>query len=65
MDNQWRSIPGGVILTALALLTAASFAGLLAPPAAVSCSPVRPADDSQFELESPNNRRCPDADCSC
>jgi hypothetical protein len=58
MDNQWRSIPGGVTLTALTLLAAASFTGLLAPPAAIACSPARPA-----EIESPIER-APEDPCS-
>lgn len=53
MDNHWRSIPGRVTLTALAVLAAASFMGLLAPPAAVACSPT---GDSQVQLESPLER---------
>ena len=56
MDNQWRSIPGRVTLTALTLLIAASFVGLLAPPAAVACPPARPTGDSQVQLESPLER---------
>ncbi len=49
MGTQWRSIPGRVILTALALLAVASFTGLLARPAAGV--PILPA-----EVESPINR---------
>ena len=56
MNNQRRSIPGRVILTALTLLAAASFTGLLAPPAAVACAPARPANDSQCQVQ---------PDCSC
>jgi len=55
MDNQWRSIPGAVTLTALTLLAAASLTGLLAPRAATACSPVRPT-----EIESPIERASED-----
>lgn len=53
MDKHWRSIPARVTLTTLTLLAAASFIGLLAPPAAVASAPARPAVDSQVQLESP------------
>ena len=53
MDNQWRSIPGRVTLTALSLLAATSFTGLLAAPAAGA--PIRPT-----EVESPIERGCED-----
>lgn len=43
MDNQWRSIPGRVTLTAITLLAVASFTGLLAPPAAGA--PIRPGEE--------------------
>ena len=57
MDIQWRSIPGRVTLTALTLLAAASFTGLLAPPAAIVCAPVRPG-----EVEGPIDR-APEEPC--
>ena len=57
MINQWRSIPGAVARTALTLLAAASLTGLLAPPAATACSPLRPG-----EIESPIER-APDNPC--
>jgi hypothetical protein len=50
MGTQWRSIPGRVILTALALLAVASFTGFLARPAAGV--PILPA-----EVESRGPRR--------
>jgi hypothetical protein len=50
MDKHWRSIPARLSLTTLTLLAAASFIGLLAPPAAVASAP---AVDSQVQLESP------------
>jgi hypothetical protein len=42
MDNQWRSIPNRIALAVLTLLASASFAGLLAPPAALACAPASP-----------------------
>jgi hypothetical protein len=63
MDDQWRSIPGRVTLTALTLLAAAAFTDLLAPPAVVASAPARPAEGSRLQLESPNERKC-EADCS-
>jgi hypothetical protein len=56
MDKHWCSIPDRVTLTALSLLAAATFSGLLAPRAALACSPARPAGDSQVQLESPLER---------
>ncbi len=57
MDTQWRTIPGRMALTALALLAVASFTGLFARPAAGA--PILPT-----EVESPINRGAGDLGAS-